>query len=249
MSALWELIRKLSPLKKRNGTVRYMFPALATFIALIGTAAVINSTDVSYIRLETVSKVVEAGKPFSIDVYAYAHVPVNAVDITISFESGAVEVTGVDTGQSVLTIWTEDPIIEKDKVVLRGGTFRRGFVKEHLIARIDLKANHTGTQQVAVSDVVLLAGDGAGSSVNTSNGDDGKVSLFVYDENVDPDSISVNVAIRIVTDIDGDGEVTLKDISAFMAAWSNREVIFDFNNDGRMTFVDFSIILADAFFK
>tara|TARA_B100000508_G_scaffold37715_2_gene29513 strand:- start:15667 stop:16344 length:678 start_codon:yes stop_codon:yes gene_type:complete len=225
-----------------------MFPTLATLAGLLG-AAVITSTDVSYVRLETASSVVEAGQQFSIDVYAFAHVPVNAVDITVSFESGAVEVEGVDTGQSVLTIWTEDPIIEKDKVTLRGGTFRRGFLNEHLIARIDLKAKQTGAQQVLVSDVMLLAGDGEGSFVETSTSSDSSVSLFVYDENVDPDSISVNVAVRIVTDIDGDGKVSLKDVSAFMAAWSSREIVYDFNNDGKMTFRDFSIILADAFFK
>mgnify|MGYP001207012103 CR=1 FL=1 len=248
MRAVWNILAKFSPFKKRRGTVRYMFPALATIIGLLG-AAVITSTDVSYVRLQTNSSLVEAGKEFSVDVYAYAHVPVNAVDITIAFEPGSVEVKAVDIGQSVLTIWTEEPIIEDDKVILRGGTFRKGFLKEHMIARIDLKAKETGSQQVSVSDVMLLAGDGEGSFVETSTSTNGSVSFFVYDENVDPESISVNVEVRVVTDIDGDGEVSLKDISAFMAAWSNGGAVYDFNNDGRMTFRDFSIILADAFFK
>jgi hypothetical protein len=55
--------------------------------------------------------------------------------------------------------------------------------------------------------------------------------------------------VSIVTDLDGDGEVSLKDISAFMAAWLTRASTFDFNGDGRMTFKDFSILLSDSFFK
>ena len=55
--------------------------------------------------------------------------------------------------------------------------------------------------------------------------------------------------IKIISDIDGDGTVTLKDVSIFMAAWRNQDVIFDFNGDGKMTFRDFGIILSDSFFK
>jgi hypothetical protein len=86
--------------RTRSGTVRYMFPAVISFVALLGAAA-ITSTEVSYVRLETSDLTVVAGKQFSIDVYAYAHVPVNAVDITLQFDSDSVQVVGVDTGESV----------------------------------------------------------------------------------------------------------------------------------------------------
>ena len=79
--------------------------------------------------------------------------------------------------------------------------------------------------------------------------DKSSVNLYIYDENTSLESIGVNVAIKIITDIDGDGKVSLKDISAFMAAWANKDVSYDFNGDGKMTFRDFSIILADFFFK
>lgn len=59
-----------------------MFPAIISFVAMMG-AAVITSKDVSYVRLETSDTTVEAGNQFSIDVFAYAHVPVNAVDVTL----------------------------------------------------------------------------------------------------------------------------------------------------------------------
>lgn len=247
MNRLLSYLRSSGIYRARVGTVRFMFPAMVLAAAALG-AAVVTSTEASYVRLESSATTVEAGQRFSIDVYAYAHVPVNAVDITLRFDGRAVEVVEVDRGQSVLTIWTEDPIVESDRVILRGGTFRRGFVDEHKIATIDLQAKHTGQSTFSATDIVLLAGDGAGSAVSVAESAGQTVSLYVYDENTSPESIGVDVAVDIITDIDGDGAVTLRDISAFMAAWHNRDRIFDFNNDGRMSFRDFSIILANFFF-
>jgi len=247
MNRIYSFLKKFIHLRNRNGTVRLMFPAILSFAAVLGAAAV-TSTDVSYVRLETSDQTIEAGDTFSIGVYAFAHVPVNAVDITIQFDPTSVKVTGVDRGQSVLTLWAQDPIIKKDRVLLQGGTFRKGFLTEHKIATINVKANETGQSSFKATDVVLLAGDGAGSSVSVAEVKDSKVNFFIYDESIDPDSIKVKVNVDIVTDLDGDGKVTLKDISAFMAVWQNKSKIYDFNGDGRMNFKDFSIILANFFF-
>jgi len=232
---------------RKGSTIRYMFPAFLTLAGVFGVAA-LSSSDASYIRLETTSTIVESGSRFKVDVYARAHVPVNAVDITLRFDSRAVEVLGVDRGQSVITLWTENPIIEKDKVVLRGGTYRRGFVGEHKIASINLTAVQTGQSNFGVSDVILLAGDGTGKQVSVAEALDSKFSLYIYDENTTPESIGVNVAISVITDIDGDGKVTIKDISMFMAAWHSKDKIYDFTGDGKMTFRDFSVLLASFFF-
>ncbi|MCD5381112.1 MAG: hypothetical protein LR008_00880 [Candidatus Pacebacteria bacterium] len=246
MNQLLHSIKLFFKFRNRGGTVRYMFSAVLSFAVLLG-AAVITSNDSSYIRLQSSAATIEQGKPFYVDVFAYAHVPVNAVDITINFDQEAVSVTGVDTGQSVLTIWTEEPIIESKKVILRGGTFRKGFVTEHKIATIKLKANKTGNSSVSASDVILLAGDGAGTPVTVTESVDNYVNLYVYDQNSEPGSIGVNVSVSIVTDINRDGKVSLQDISIFMSAWGTKSQIFDFNNDGKMTFKDFSIILSDFF--
>jgi hypothetical protein len=225
-----------------------MFPAMLTFAALFSVASVV-STQSSYIRLESSETSIEAGDRFTLHVYARAHVPVNAVDITLGFDADSVEVVQVDRGQSVLTIWTEDPVVTANKVILRGGTYRKGFVGEHEIASIDLVALNTGLGTFEAKDVVLLAGDGSGTPVPVSESLDSSVSFYVYDENTDPEAIAVNVKVKIVTDINGDGKVTLADISAFMSAWSSKSTTYDFNSDGKMSFRDFSIILADYFFK
>jgi hypothetical protein len=234
--------------QRKPGTVRTMF-SFATLAFLLG-AALITSTEASYIKLKASKSAVEAGERFSIDVYAYAHVPVNAVDVTLKFEETALDVLSVDKGQSVLTIWTQEPVVEGDEVVLRGGTFRKGFLGEHKIATIELEAKQSGESEMVAENVVLLAGDGKGTPVTVAESNDSTLSVYVYDENEDPENIAVNVTVDIKTDIDGDGYVGIRDVSAFMGAWSSSSVgkLYDFNNDGKMSFKDFSIILADAFF-
>jgi archaellum component FlaF (FlaF/FlaG flagellin family) len=234
--------------KRRRGTVRTMF-SFATLAFLLG-AALITSTEASYIKLKASKSVLEAGERFSIDVYAYAHVPVNAVDITLKFEEDSVTVRSVDKGQSVLTIWTQEPIVKNGEVIMRGGTYRKGFIGEHKIATIELEAKKSGESELIAKNVVLLAGDGKGTPVSVAESNDSSLSVYVMDENEDPANIAVNVKVDIMTDIDGDGYVGIRDLSAFMGAWSSSTTgkVYDFNNDGKMSFKDFSIILADAFF-
>jgi hypothetical protein len=249
MTLLQKIVNFFSPAPKPAGsTVKYMFPLLLGFVAVIG-ASLIGSED-SYIRLESSATTVLQGERFSIDIYASAHVPVNALDLTIDFASDKVEIIAVDKAQSVITIWTQEPTIKDGTITLGGGTFRRGFVGEHLVATIKAEAKFTGQTEFLVRDAQLLAGDGNGTPVAVSGtGSASKTSFYIYDQNEDPGEISARLGININADIDGDGQVTLRDISSFMAAWQSKTKTHDFNSDGKMNFVDFSIILAKSFFN
>lgn len=237
------------PGTSRSKTVRYMFPVVFSAIALLG-ASVISSTDSSYLKLTPSKTIVKSGEVFSIDVFAYAHVPVNALDVKIDFLPGSIEIIGVDKGQSVLTVWSQEPKIENSTISFGGGTYRRGFIGEHLIATINVKALFNGKTEFTIKEANLLAGDGKGTPVPvTSDAEMTKQSFIIYDQNSDPSQISAELGFKINADIDGDGKVTLKDISSFMAAWYSGSQLYDFNNDNKMNFVDFSIILAKSFFN
>lgn len=241
--------QNILPSKSRSRTVRYMFPVIFSALAILG-ASVISSSNSSYLKLTPSKTIVMSGEVFSIDVYAYAHVPVNALDVKIDFLPGSVEITGVDKGQSVLTIWTEEPKIEASTISFGGGTYRRGFIGEHLIATINVKALYSGKTEFTIKEVNLLAGDGKGTPVAVvSDNEMTKQSFIIYDQNSDPEQISAELGLKINADIDGDGKVTLRDISSFMAAWYSGSVVYDFNDDKKMNFVDFSIILAKSFFN
>ena len=234
---------------RESGTVRFMFPVVFGILAALGANALL-SIDESYVKLSPDKTVVMKGETFFIEIYAYAHVPVNALDIEVSFDPASVEVVSVDKGQSVLTIWTQEPKIEANKIILGGGTYRRGFVGEHLVATIKAVAKESGKTEFLVRDAELLAGDGKGTPVKLASNPDGSVQSFIiYNQNEDPAKLSANLGVGISADIDGDGTVTLKDISSFMSAWYSGSKTYDFNTDGKMNFIDFSIILARSFFK
>jgi len=233
--------------KPKTNTIKFMFPVIISILAIL-SATVITSTDSSYIKLSPSQSVALNGEEFTIDVFAYAHVPVNALDLTIEFEPKSFAVLGIDTGQSVLTVWTQEPNVRDNIITLGGGTYRRGFIGEHLVATVRVKALYTGKTDISIKTAQLLAGDGKGTPVEISrNSSITKKSFVIYDQNTDPSVISAGIDVKIKSDINGDGQVNLQDVSAFMAAWYTKSEMYDFNSDNKMNIIDFSIILARSF--
>lgn len=229
-------------------TVRFafIFPIFLTVTSLF--FANVISSDKSYVKLTASKDMVMQGESFSVDVFVGAKTAVNAVDISVKYSPELVEVIGIDTGESVLTIWTEEPYVHNNQIRFSGGTFKRGFMGEHLIGTINLKANSSGQTELSLANVSLLAGDGTGSEVAyTKDSELGRTSFYIYNQGETPSSVTASAELKIKTDIDGDGNVTLKDVNAFMTAWYSNQMIYDFNSDGKMGFVDFSIILAKSF--
>ncbi len=247
MKALKSLVTFLFPtaILRNSRTVHYAFSFLFLFAALMGMAAVV-SHDLSAIKIVASAPSVERGTVFSIDVLVSASTPVNAVTITLQFPPDQVEVLGVDRGESVLTLWTSDPKVENGTVFLEGGTYKKGFIGEHKIATINVRALKAGKATFATGDIKLLAGDGKGTVVKT-NTTAGTLSTAIFEPGSDPSALVATGAVVVVTDLDGDGVVSLRDISSFMASWSNGGEVYDFNRDGKMTFRDFSILLSDFF--
>jgi hypothetical protein len=230
--------------KRPRGTVRLTFSL--SILGLLLSASLIGA-DASYVKLAIQDALVSDTERLAVDVVAFSNTPVNAIDVEINFDGTALEVVSVDRGGSVLTIWTEDPIIEDNRVILRGGTFRRGFLGEHNLATIEFLPRRTGSTEIVLGEVLLLAGDGSGTPVVTAESIEAQAEAFVYDENTDLSSVEIARLSRTLTDIDQNGRIDLVDVSAFMGAWTSRNRVFDFNGDGRMTFRDFSILLADVF--
>lgn len=230
---------------RERKTVQYAFPLIAVTALFTGLAAVVTQ-DASYITIETQPSTVAEGDTFLIEVKAYAHTPVNAVDITLSYPESQMKVEGIDKGTSVISLWAQEPYAEKGKVYLRGGVFQKGFLGEHTIARIRARATQSGLAYVDVDSASLIAGDGTGNEVKVEKVSESKTKITVMNAE---GALKSSVSVAIVTDLDGSGEVDLSDISNFMSAWFTRAKVYDFNNDGRMTIRDFSILLADSFFK
>ncbi len=231
----------------KSRTVRFAFPMMLLSVALLGAAVASAPKNETFVTLETRTQNIVAGQQLSVDVIVSAHVPINAIDFKITYPSSQLEIIGIDAGQSVITLWTKDPYFENNTVYLQGGTYRKGFVGKHFVARINAVAKKTGSAEILIEEVRLLAGDGSGTEVKTS-GQKNKKSLTVRVS--DDGALVTDIRVlQVITDLDGDGEVSLQDISIFMEAWRTGNVQYDFSGDGKMTFRDFGIILAESFLK
>ena len=232
--------------ERQYTTIRYTFHIVVLSTIIAGIAAV-SSQNASYITIVPSTETVTEDEQFTIDIVATVHVPVNAIDLTIGYPENRIVVESIDTGVSVITLWTQEPYTKDGNIYLSGGTFRKGFIGEHTIARIKARAIESGNVHIFVKDTQLVAGDGQGTEVKVTNDSDkNQANIVVMNSEGDIEGVA---EVNIVTDTDGDGDVDLADISAFMAAWFSRGSMFDFNSDGRMTFRDFSILLADSFRK
>jgi hypothetical protein len=241
-STLAQLIKKRRPVP-RNPTVRYMFSLAFLLLIVMSVAAVVGSSK-SAIVLETNQKQHTPGESFSINVYAVATTPVNAVSLSIGYPEDKIEILGIDRGESVITLWTSDSRVENGAVILEGGTYRKGFVGKHLIATINAKARSAGEVVITTKEANLLAGDGRGTKIDAKVGEDSVARVQIAESN---GTLEGEAVVLLVSDVNSDGKVTLEDISIFMVEWVKQNNRYDFNNDGSMTFKDFSILLSNYF--
>ncbi len=238
-------------IKSKSSTVKYAFPLFFGIATLLGASALLSETD-TYIILEADNEEVIAGQNFAIDVYVVAQVPINAVDIRVALPVSQVKMLGVDTGESVITLWTKQPYFENGTVYFSGGTYRKGFVGKHKIGTINGQALTSGLAHVGVTYADLYAGDGTGDKVTVTSAGEDKTELKIAREDgtfLPSASLEGTAQFGIVGDIDGDGKVSLKDLSAFMNAWQTKSANHDFDGDNKMTFRDFGIILSKFFFQ
>src|SRR3989344_8015905 len=134
LKSLWKMLFPAYAGKHYN-TVRYAFPLVIVTALFAGFASVVSENS-SYVTVKTDAVSVAKDQQFYIDVVATVHVPVNAVDLVIAYPDEQMVIDSIDTGTSVITLWAEEPYAENGSIYLRGGTFRKGFIGEHTIARI-----------------------------------------------------------------------------------------------------------------
>ena len=236
----------IRPRDRKFGTIRYAFPIVVIATIFAGLASIATENN-SYVTISSSVTTISRDQEFFIDVSVSAHVPINAIDLAISYSEETLDVLAIDTGTSVITLGTENPYAENGKIYLRGGTFRKGFLGEHEVARIKVRAKEAGEARFFVSGTEFIAGDGLGTPVNAVESEHNELKIAVLGD--ERGVISGEATISLVTDTDGDGDVDLGDISDFMTAWLTRANMYDFNHDGKMTFRDFSILLADSFLR
>jgi hypothetical protein len=200
---------------------------------MLGFASVITKTQTN-LTLSTSATSVPVGGTFFVDVFAEVYEPVNAVRVELVFDPELLEIVAVDKSKSVLSLWTNEPSVSGNVITLEGGTYRRGFVGRHQLTQLEVKVLAPGQAEFSARKIEFLAGDGTGRMLPV--GLTNTVRIATNNEAV--------VDLTGTPKIDIAGTVTIRDVSIFMADWRTGTVKHDFNNDGRMNFVDFSILLS-----
>jgi len=161
----------------------------------------------------------------------------------------AAHATSIDTSQSIITLWVEEPTIETNPILFSGGTYARGFVGKHEIATVYFYASTTGQHDISLTNLQLISSDGTGTPLVITENSQQSISVQHSDKTSLGAGALVSVSEEAATlsDLDHDGEVTLRDISIFMGVWQNKSRVIDLNQDGEMDFSDFSILLSSFF--
>lgn len=229
--------------KEKISTVRFAFPLFFGSVALFLASA--TASNLSMVKIFAPESAVKVGQAYTVDIFVEATVPVNAIDLEIKFPSELVDITAINQKQSVITTWKDQPSIGNGTVRLTGGTFKRGFLGEHFIVTLKVVPKRVGRAEFSVSYAELLAGDGTGQSVAINRqAAESRSFLYIYDDKTPIEEVKTALGVAETVDINGDGKVTLQDISIFLSNWRSKESLYDFNNDGKMDLRDFSILLT-----
>ncbi len=143
----------------------------------------------------------------------------------------ALEVVAISTEKSVNTLWMpRDPYFSADDhaIVFDGGLLNPGFMGQNgKVIDISLRAKTAGRGELTVTDIQLLANDGQGSDVPAAT-----------------DTVSFIVTSGVPGDLNGDGKVSLADVSVLIANWGSKNMDADLNGDGAADLKDLSILMT-----
>jgi len=91
--------------------------------------------------------------------------PINAAQASISFPSDKLELVGVSKENSIFSLWTEEPRVNKNKIFLSGGIPHPGFNGVGSIVSINFLARELGNAEIYIEDGKVLADDGKGTDI------------------------------------------------------------------------------------
>lgn len=207
-------------------------PALAFLIPYAGTDAL------------------TVGDTAMIDVDIDTRVPINSLGASITYPKDSLEVLGFSKERSFLDLWTEDTTLKEESGELdfSGGTTRPGGITGTSTAlTITVRAKKAGAATISFGNVQLFAADGKGTAVET-----GTRSLTFHIADVATTSGSGGGSSAPVPaptppnpDLNGDGKVTVLDVSKLMVQmvlpYNPR---YDLNLDGKVGLSDLSVLFS-----
>ena len=195
-----------------------------------------------------------------LDVNVNASIPVNAFDVMVAYPLDMLEVTGTNKRETFLDLWAheeEHPQINGvAEVHFTGGTTERGgHMGTGTAITLNIRAKKVGTAEIYFKDPQVIASDGKGTIVPI------ETQAFIYTIAEEPPKVTANVGQSISIDapnnlgvetspypdpdLDGDGEITVIDLSILLLhMFASYSVRYDLNYDGTLSLSDLSALLS-----
>lgn len=242
-----------------------MFPVTVTqtlvasaILGLIGLMTFLTHeelTTLATMRLEPIQSIVLLDEEFIVNVVVESSQSVNAFQGVIRFDDNLLQVNSIEYNTSIANLWVKEPWYSSGDgtISFAGGTTQPGgFVGTGSLLSVVFTPRSVGTVTVSLEEARLMEHNGFGTDAELAPSIDALFSVQNIEESaqeIGAVSISKQVTILDETanlDLNGDGKVTVADISIFMVNIFGSNPRYDFNNDGKVNLADLSILL-DAY--
>lgn len=241
-------------LKGTVAPVQLLASAFIALIAIFGVSTIpLNRITVSEMRIEPLDAVVEVNKSFDIEIVVDSKTPVNVFAGELRFDPTVLRIKLIDYNTSIADLWAELPWYSNGEGTLTfgGGTTKTGGFKGiDTLIRVTFETINTGKGVISINNPRILLHDGLGTDVELAATNDAIFTITNTQANVPAGTqrnqiTSYRVAKEVPnTDLNGDGEQNLVDISIFMLNMAGYDPRYDFNLDGEVGLKDLNILLS-----
>lgn len=236
-----------------------IIPATMAASALMGLIAsmsffmvsLTSSSPAASMELSPTAAVVNLNHTFNVSVTINSRTPINAFTGLITFDNRNLQVEKIDYNTSIADLWAEEPWYKNGDGTIHfagGTTVPGGFIGEGTVLNITFRSINSGSTQVNINHAQILKHDGLGSEATLSEPID---AIFTVTNPAATNMImpekETDVVVRdpnLRGDLNGDGTVTIADVSMLFVYLTKSDLRGDLNSDGRISTVDLSIIIG-----
>jgi hypothetical protein len=194
------------------------------------------------------------GEEFEVQLVVESSIPVNAFSGDLTFNTDVLSVARIDYNTSIANLWVQEPWYSNGEGTINfaGGTTKAGgFQGTGTLITVTFTTLKEGQGFIGITNARILQHDGLGSETNLEQPID---AIFTIENSTgnsvdvlhksDPKSTWFNVQKeKPSTDLNADGEQTIADVSIFMMQMVSQNMQSDFNEDGKVSATDLSILL------
>ena len=237
---------------------RMVVTLLITIFSFFGINSIFNIIDFTSaadMRIEPGFGSATVGEKIIVDIIVAADTPVNVFKGLINFDPSRLKVVSIDYNTSIADLWAELPWYSNGDGTLSfvGGTTRQGgFTGEGSLIKVVFETLEVGQTDVGLNEVRILKHDGLGSDEKVDKPIDAIFAIetpeleeeIVLRKDTEKQTLEV-LPEPINTDLNQDGKKSFVDTSIFMADFATQNLRSDFNMDGKVNSTDLSVLMND----